>query len=148
MTPRSFIGGHGYRVVVFAQGTAAFAAAQQAHGVGKKRAVVTDPARVVGRVSDPANKSVSDITLMVPTLAQMAANFSAALSAQIAAGCPIVTAAIFRERWDKCESCRDDKGQRIFDPAGWGGRGKCRLCGCCAQLKLAWATAVCKRGLW
>lgn len=142
MKPRSFVGAHGYKVIVFARGAAAFEAARVANGVGKKRAV--------GQVSDPARQvqAVPNIELAVPTLAEMAANFSTALAAQIAAGMPIVTAAVFQARWAKCEVCRDDKGQRIFDPAGWGGRGKCRLCGCCARIKLAWATAVCRRGYW
>ena len=143
MTPSRFTGAHGIKVIVYARGADALAAARRAHGMGQ----VTRAKRTDGRIKGSA-KTIPDIRLAVPTLAQMAANFSTALAAQIAAGCPIVTAAIFQERWGKCEACRDAKGQRIFDPAGWGGRGKCRLCGCCAQLKLAWATAACKRGLW
>lgn len=139
--PRSFIGAHGYKVIVCARGAAAFEAAQVANGVGQAPKQGT-------RIKPRQVKALPNIELAVPTLAEMAANFSAALAAQIAAGMPIVTAATFQERWARCEACRDDQGQPIFDPAGWGGRGKCRLCGCCARIKLAWATAVCKRGYW
>jgi hypothetical protein len=82
-----------------------------------------------------------------PTLVEMAANFTKATARWVLAGCPIVSEEVMKRRMgpDGCglglpegERCKN------FDPVTLGGR--CRLCGCGAQWKAAWATEKCPDG--
>ena len=73
-----------------------------------------------------------------PTLAEMAGNFTVAVSGWIAAGAPVVSEAVYQARSAACGACE------LWDPDARFGLGKCKAPGCgCTKLKRWLATARC-----
>jgi len=75
------------------------------------------------------------------TLLDMASNFASSVAQWAKAGAPVVTEEQFKQRADICNRCE------FFDPAAFGGRGRCTKCGC-STYKLFLATSKCPIEKW
>jgi hypothetical protein len=76
-----------------------------------------------------------------PGLLTKAGNFVAAMADFASSGFKQVTPEQLAERKAICAGCK------FFDPAGYGGTGKCRKCGC-SSYKLDIAASRCPVGYW
>jgi hypothetical protein len=77
-----------------------------------------------------------------PSIAQMAQNFFKSAAVFVAAGMPRTPVEIIEKRLDFCRYCPE------FDETGYGGNGKCNVCGCNMEIKTAMATEECPKGKW
>jgi hypothetical protein len=77
-----------------------------------------------------------------PTMAQMAKNFFKSAAVFVAAGMPRASVADIEKRLDFCRYCEH------YDEKGYGGMGKCNVCGCNMEIKSAMATEYCPAGKW
>ena len=75
------------------------------------------------------------------TLLDMASNFASSVAQWAKAGAPVVTEEQFKQRADICNRCE------FFDPAAFGGRGRCTKCGC-STYKLILAPSKCPIEKW
>lgn len=71
-----------------------------------------------------------------PTVTSMTVSVLSSLARWLAAGRPKTSPAGLAGRRAGCQACPH------WDPKGWRGRGRCRLCGC-SGVKLEWATETC-----
>lgn len=79
---------------------------------------------------------------MTPSLPEMVQSLWLATSTFAKAGFPLVDYATFERRVAMCRGCDQ------WDAQGFGGSGRCRLCGCSTKVKLRMATAACPAGKW
>lgn len=77
-----------------------------------------------------------------PTMAQMAKNFFKSAAVFVAAGMPRASVADIEKRLDFCRYCEH------YDQTGYGGMGRCLVCGCNMEIKSAMATEYCPLGKW
>lgn len=77
----------------------------------------------------------------LPSLVTQAGTLATSLAQFTASGFKTVTKEVYEERKRICEGCE------FFDPAGFGGVGRCRKCGC-SSYKLNMAISECPIGLW
>lgn len=94
-----------------------------------------------GQIVRP-NKNISP-----PSRLQMASSFAKEAGRFVAAGAPCRPEAEQARLKAICKSCRQPTGEPMLflDPQ----KGpRCRVCGCCTNVKTLWATAHCPRGKW
>ena len=77
-----------------------------------------------------------------PAPPAMIRSFWGSVARWAASGFPVSTAGEFQRRLDACIAC--DK----WDKEGFGGSGRCSVCGCSTQAKLRIATEECPIGKW
>ena len=75
------------------------------------------------------------------TLLDMAKNFAGEVATWVKEGVPTVSEDEFKKRADICSGCE------FFDPEAFGGRGRCKQCGC-SSWKLFLATSKCPVDKW
>ena len=77
------------------------------------------------------DKSVS------PTIPQMAKRLGSSVAGWAKGGFPMASAETLGERLAICKACN------FWDQGGFGGTGRCSICGCSTHVKLRMATSVC-----
>jgi hypothetical protein len=77
-----------------------------------------------------------------PGIGQMALSFFRSAAVFVAAGMPRAPLDEIEHRLTVCSTCPQ------FDPSGYGGMGKCNVCGCNMEVKSVMATEACPEGKW
>ena len=72
----------------------------------------------------------------------MALNFFKSAAVFVAAGMPRASLQDIEKRLDFCRYCIE------YDETGYGGMGKCMVCGCNMEIKSVMATEECPLGKW
>ena len=75
------------------------------------------------------------------TLLDMAKNFAREVKVWVEGGAKVVSEQEFQKRAELCAACE------FYDAEAFGGRGKCRQCGC-SSFKLFLATTKCPIDKW
>lgn len=78
----------------------------------------------------------------LPGLLTQAATLTGEVARWTASGFARVSDSVLEERLAICRDCPQ------WDASGFGGTGRCRLCGCSTAAKLRMATAECPEGRW
>lgn len=76
------------------------------------------------------------------TILEKAAGFAKSAITFVKAGMPCVEEGEIARRLRICAECE------LFDPAGYGGMGRCNECGCNMEIKTIMATEECPKKLW
>ena len=83
-----------------------------------------------------------------PSIMDMAGGLAVALGKWATNGFPVVSEAEYAQRRAICEPCKDtESGMPNFNPTGYAGMGKCRVCGCTGY-KLILKTEKCPLAKW
>lgn len=80
--------------------------------------------------------------MSTPSIAQMAKSFFKSAAVFVAAGMPRASVEEIEQRLSTCNACPS------FDKDGYGGMGKCNVCGCNMEVKSVMATEACPDGRW
>jgi hypothetical protein len=80
--------------------------------------------------------------MSTPGIGQMALNFFKSAAVFVAAGMPRATVEEIEHRLTVCSTCDQ------FDKGGYGGAGRCNVCGCNMEIKTVMATEACPMGRW
>ena len=75
------------------------------------------------------------------TILDMAKDFTRTVAKWVKKGVPVVPQPVFEERAKQCADCE------FFDADAFGGRGRCKKCGC-STFKLFLATTKCPIDKW
>jgi hypothetical protein len=77
-----------------------------------------------------------------PSISRMALTFFKSAAVFVAAGMPRASVEEIERRLGICNACPS------FDKDGYGGMGKCNVCGCNMEVKTVMATEACPEGKW